>query len=146
MTKTELLQYWFDEVWSKGNMSVIDRMYGPDTLSTGVISISSLQREDIHELVTAIRELLTDIKVTFSHKMEQEDWLAVRSVIDAKRSDNGAPVQMTGQMFIRFEGQIIVESHSHFNYMSLFDQLGQIPPDAVPILLTGQAMQWKLLT
>lgn len=143
MTNTELLQYWFDEVWSNGNLNVIDRMYGPDTYSTGVISGTSLQREDIRELVTAIRELLKDIKVSFSHVMEQEDWLAVRTEIDAKRSDNEAEIQMTGQMFIRFENQVIVESHSHFNYLALFEQLGQIPSEAVPILLTGQAMQWK---
>ena len=143
MTKTELLRYWFDEVWSNGNMSVVDQMYGPDTLSTGAILIAPFRREDIRELVTAIRELLSNIRVTFSHKMEQEDWLAVRAVFDAERPDNGAKIEMTGQMFIRFEGQIIVESHSHFNYMSLFEQLGQIPPDAIPVLLTGQAMKWK---
>ncbi|WIY24184.1 ester cyclase [Parasedimentitalea psychrophila] len=143
MTKTEFLQYWFDEVWSNGNLSVVDQMYGAESSSTGAILIAPFRREDICELVTAIRELLSDIRVTFSHQMEQEDWLAVRAVIDAERADNGAKIQMTGQMFIRFEGQIIAESHSHFNYISLFEQLGQIPPDAIPILLTGQAMKWK---
>ncbi|MGR3622489.1 ester cyclase [Pseudophaeobacter sp.] len=142
MTKTDLMHYWFDEVWGKGNLNVINEMFGPQATATGVVSSHSLPRADMHELVQAIRALAVDIKVEFSHTMEQGDWLAVRTLIYAKRADNGAPVTINGQLFVHFDGTQIVESFSLFDFVALFEQLGQMPPDTLPICLTGQKLDW----
>jgi len=142
MTKTELLQYWFDEVWTKGNLGVIDEMLRPGTEADGLFPAFGLSTVDYHDLALAIRNLVNDIKISFSHTMDQGEWLAVRTVIDAKRADNDGPIHLTGQIFVRFDGTQMVEIYSHFNFLSFFEQLGQIPPDALPICLTGQRLQW----
>jgi len=142
MTNTELLQNWFDEVWTKGNLDMIEHLVRPDTIATGLITAFTLRSNDLRELIAAVRVFLTDIKVIFSHIMEHDDWLAVRTVITAERADTGQPVQVTGQLFVRFQDQRIAEIHSQFGFFSLFEQLGQLPPDVLPICLTGQRLRW----
>lgn len=142
MTNTELLQQWFNEVWVNGNLDAIENILRPDTISTGLIPSFGLRPNDLRALVAALRELLNDIKVTFSHTMEHGDWLAVRTVITAERADTGEPINVTGQLFVRFQDQRIAETHSQFGFFSLFEQLGQLPPDVLPICLTGQTLRW----
>jgi len=142
MTKTELLHYWFDEVWTKGNLEVIYQMYGPGSKANGVIPAFALRNVEFHDMVLAIRSELNEIKVTFTHTMEQDDWLAVRTMIQAERADNGAPVQFSGQLFARFEGTRFAETHCQVDFLSLFEQLGQLPADTLPICLTGQGLRW----
>ena len=142
MTKTELLQYWFDEVWTKGNLDVIYQMLSPEAKANGLFPTFGLNTVDYHDLALAIRHLVKDIKIGFSHTLEQGDWLAARTVVNAKRADNDAPINLTGQVFVRFEDRKMVEVFSHYNFLSLFEQLGQIPTDVLPICLTGQRLQW----
>ncbi|AZV78461.1 hypothetical protein EBB79_11605 [Parasedimentitalea marina] len=142
MTKAETLQYWFDEVWTNGNLSAIDQMFIPGTEANGSIPELSLRSNDYADLVVALRKLAKDIKISFSQVLEQDEWLAVRTVIDAKNADNDDAIQLTGQVFVRFEGIRIAEIHSQTNFFSLFEQLGQIPPDALLICLTGQRLKW----
>ncbi|PCJ06648.1 MAG: hypothetical protein COB16_13010 [Rhodobacteraceae bacterium] len=142
LTKADLLQYWFDEIWSKGNLDVIDEMLGPETIANGLIPSFSLLPADYHDLVLALRSLVKDINVGFTHTLEQDDWIAVRTVINGNRADNDKPIQIFGQIFVRFDGQRLAEIYSHVNFFSLFEQLGQLPPDALPICLTGQRLQW----
>jgi len=142
MTKTELLQHWFDEVWTKGNLTVIDEMLSPEAEANGLFPAFGLNIADYHDLTLAVRHLVDDISVRFSHTLDQGQWLAARTVISAKRADNEGPIDLTGQLFVRFEGAKMVEIYSHLNFLSFFEQLGQMPPDTLPICLTGQHLQW----
>ncbi|MGR3759195.1 ester cyclase [Roseobacteraceae bacterium NS-SX3] len=142
MTKTELLQYWFDEVWSNGNLSVIDEMLTPDTQLNGVIAAQALPKNDYPDLVLALRNLLGPIKVRLVQTMEQGDWISARMVVDTERAGTGERFQVTGQLMTRFEGSRIAETHTHFDFFSLFEKLGQLPPDALPVCMTGQRLTW----
>lgn len=143
ITKTELLKHWFVQIWEKGNLDAIDKMLGPNAESNGLFPAFGLRSADYHDLALAIRGLVEDIHVDFSHALEQGEWLAVRTVVDGKRADNGDPVHVSGQVFVRFEGLRMAEIYSHFDFFSFFEQMGQLPADALPICLTGQRLRWE---
>jgi len=142
MTNRDRLQFWFDEVWTKGNYDAIEQMFKPDAEANGLFPAFGLSTADYRDLALAIRHLISDLQVIFSHALEQDDWLAVRTVIKAKRADTLEHIEVTGQVFVRFEEHQIAEIYSHLDFFSLFEKLGQLPRDALAICLTGEGLQW----
>lgn len=142
MTKTELLQRWFDEVWFRGNLDAIDELFAPSTKANGLLPEMAMGPEDFRELVTVLREHIGDIKVTLVKTIENGDWLAALLQARMNRTDNGAPVEVTGQVIVRFDGDKMTEAYNQFDMISWFEQLGQMPPNTLPVCLTGQMMGW----
>ncbi len=142
MTKTELLQRWFDEVWFRGNLDAIDEMFVPASEAKGILPEMEMGPREFRELVEVMREHVGDIKVTMHKSIESGDWLAALVQAHMVRTDNGAPIDMTGQVIARFAGDKIVEAYNQFDMISLFEQLGQLPPDTLPICMTGQVLAW----
>lgn len=143
MTKTEILQRWYDEVWSKGNLDAISEMLGEDIVANGIIPALGITRGEFGDLIEAVRSLLGPIKVELAQTVEQGDWLAARYMIDSEALETGEPVHVSGQVMARFKDGRIAESHYQFDFFSMFEQLGQLPPDSLPVCLTGQKMRWR---
>ena len=142
MKKSDILQLWYDEVWSKGNLKAIDEILGEDVVAQGIIPALGVTRDDFSNLVIAIRNLLGPIKVELKQTVEQGDWLAARYVVDTVSDDGGKTVHVSGQVMARFSQGQIVDSFYQFDFFSLFQQLGQLPPDSLPVCLTGQRLDW----
>ena len=142
MKKTEILQRWYDEVWTNGNLDAIDEMLGEDLVANGIIPALGISRNEFGDLVEAVRSLLGPIRVKLAQTVEQDDWLAARYVIDTEAAETGEPVHVSGHAMVRFKDGKIAESHYQFDFFSLFEQLGQLPPDSLPVCLTGQTMRW----
>jgi ketosteroid isomerase-like protein len=142
MRKTELLQRWYDEVWSNGNLDMIDELFSPDTVAKGLLPEMAMGPGDFRELVHAIHELVEDITVQLPITVEQDDWLSAVAVAQAKRSDTGVPIQATGHVIARFEGDRMVETYNQFDFMSFFEQLGQMPAGTLPACMIGQRLDW----
>lgn len=142
MKKSDILQLWYDEVWSKGNLKAIDEILGEDVVAQGIIPALGVTRDDFSNLVIAIRNLLGPIKVELKQTVEQGDWLAARYVVDTVSDDGGKTVHVSGQVMARFSQGQIVESFYQFDFFSLFQQLGQLPPDSLPVCLTSQRLDW----
>ncbi|TDE35068.1 ester cyclase [Antarcticimicrobium sediminis] len=143
LTKTELFERWCDEVWRKGNLDAIDDFLKTSTLTAGVVPHMQMGPADFRELVTVVRFHVGPIEPTIQHCVEQGDWLAVMMQFDSTRADNGAPIQVPGQVFLRFEGDKMVEAYNLLDFMSFFEQLGLLPPDALTICLTGHKLDWS---
>jgi len=142
MTKTELLQRWFDEVWFRGNLAAIDEMFVPSSEANGILPDMEMGPDEFRELVEVMREHVGDIKVTMHKTIESGDWLAALVRARMTRTDNGAPVEITGQVIARFAGDRMVEAYNQFDMISLFEQLGQFPPHTLPVCMTGQSLTW----
>ncbi len=142
MKKSELLQQWYDQVWTNGNLDAIDRLFAPETRANGVIPEFQMDRSDFRDLVAACRQHFGKIRFDLLRTIENGDWLAAALRLRTTRADTGAPIEATGQIMARFQGDRMVETHNHFDFVSLFEQLGQFPPDTLPICLTGQRLTW----
>jgi len=141
-SKKDILQLWYDEVWSNGNLDMIDKLFSPDTIAEGIMPDMHMGPDDMRDLIFAVRELVGPIKVTLPIAIEQGDWLAAVMVVNTTRGDNGGPVLVTGQVMTRFDGDKMVEAYNQFDFMSFFEQLGQMPPQSIPVCMAGQQLAW----
>ncbi|WP_417676235.1 ester cyclase [Pseudodonghicola sp.] len=142
MTKIEVLQRWCEEVWRKGNLEAIDDLFTPDAITSGVVPQMQIGPKDFRELVSVLRNHVGEIEVNILKTVEQDDWLAAMMRFRTSRADNGAPIEVAGQVMLRFSGDKMVEAYNHFDYLAFFEQLGLVPPDSLTIFLTGHKLDW----
>ncbi|MFW8636575.1 ester cyclase [Cribrihabitans pelagius] len=141
-SKAELLQSWYDRAWRDGDLSAIDETFLPETSASGVVPSLQLSRADFEAFLDALRNLLCNIEVSIVQSMEQGDWLAARLLLSGERAADGTPVSATGQVMLQFAGGKIAATYGQLDYFTLFEQLGQLPADALPVCLTGQRLDW----
>ncbi|AHD01043.1 nuclear transport factor 2 family protein [Leisingera methylohalidivorans] len=141
MPLTRLLHYWFEEVWRKGNMDAVAEVMTPDTLISGAISALAEPECDYGEVVAALRNLLGPMTFTFTHAMETADWVSVRLLVRTCKPSDGTPFQITGQLMARVEEGRIAELHSNMDYFQMFEKLGQLPPEALAVCMTGERLK-----
>ncbi|KIC11207.1 hypothetical protein RA19_07600 [Leisingera sp. ANG-M1] len=142
-SKTDILQRWYDQAWTRGDLSALDDYFFPSTTATGVLPSLQLTRADFEAFVTALRSRLERISIRIIHAIEQDDWLAARISFQSCCSATGKPVSTSGHVMIRFEDGKMAESFNQFDYVSLFEQMGQLPQDTVAACLTGQGLMWR---
>ncbi len=142
MTKSELLKAWYSEVWEQGNTDAIDQYFLPDTMAEGLIPEMQVGADDFRDLVTAFRHLLGDIRVELPKIIEENDWLSAILHVHTSRADTGAAVEVSGQVMARFKDGKMVEAYNQFDFVSFFEQLGQLPQDTLPVCMTGQRLDW----
>ncbi|NSY38179.1 nuclear transport factor 2 family protein [Leisingera sp. ANG59] len=138
---TSLLHFWFQEVWCNGNLDAVDEVMTAKTVISGAVSALAEPECDYSEVVAALRNLLGPIYVTFSHAMETRDWVSVRLQVDTSDPKDGHSFQITGQVMARVEDGKIAELHSNMDYFKMFEQLGQLPPEAMAICMTGERLR-----
>ncbi|NOD87475.1 MULTISPECIES: ester cyclase [unclassified Ruegeria] len=142
MTNSEILRAWYSEVWENGNTEAIDQYFAPETMAEGLIPEMQVGADDFRDLVTAFRHILGDIKVELPKIIENGDRVSAILNVRTFRADNGAPLEVTGQVMARFKGDKMVEAYNHFDFISFFEELGQFPSDTLPVCMTGQRLDW----
>ena len=142
MTKSEVLKAWYAEVWEQGNTDAIQKYFSPDTMAEGLIPEMQVGPDDFRDLVAAFRHILGEIRVELPKIIEDGNWLSAILHVHTSRADNGAPIEVTGQVMARFRDGKMVEAYNQFDFVSLFEQLGQFPQDTLPVCMTGQRLDW----
>ena len=142
MTKSEVLKAWYAEVWEQGNADAIQKYFSPDTMAEGLIPEMQVGPDDFRDLVAAFRHILGEIRVELPKIIEDGNWLSAILHVHTSRADNGAPIEVTGQVMARFRDGKMVETYNQFDFISLFEQLGQFPKDTLPVCMTGQRLDW----
>ncbi|WP_170381210.1 ester cyclase [Ruegeria atlantica] len=143
MSHADLVRGWYSEVWENGNLDAIDQYFASDTMAEGLIPEMQVGADDFRDLVMAFRHVLGDIKVEIPKIIENGDWVSAILHVSTTRADNGAPLQATGSVFARIKDGRMVEAYNQFDFISLFEQLGQFPQDTLPVCMTGQRLDWS---
>ncbi|WP_170358360.1 ester cyclase [Ruegeria arenilitoris] len=142
MSHTDVVKGWYSEVWENGNLDAIDQYFSADTMAEGLIPEMQVGADDFRDLVMAFRHVLGDIKVEIPKIVEDGDWVSAILHVSTTRADNGAPLMATGSVFARVKDGRMVEAYNQFDFISLFEQLGQFPQDTLPVCMTGQRLDW----
>ncbi|AUQ50529.1 SnoaL-like domain protein [Phaeobacter inhibens] len=142
MTKRDLVQRWFSEVWENRDMSTFAEMLAPSLENTELLDGLTNPRKDYPVLIEVVHKLAGELRVQILHCMEDGDWTSTRYLLTSDGPDGITPVHAEGIMMIRFEGDKIAELTSRFDAFAFFEQLGQLPADAMPACLAGQALIW----
>jgi len=121
--KTNLVK-WFDEVWTKGNESVIDQMLDRDILSHGIGQDGEMRGIDAFKgFYKDFKNQLFDIRVDVDDVISEDGIETARCSVTA-RDANGSPVRFNGLCMARFENGKIVEAWNHFDFLSMYQQMG----------------------
>ncbi len=142
MPHADVLRKWYSEVWENGNTDAIDQYFAPDTMAEGLIPEMQVGADEFRDLVMAFRHILGDIKVELPKVLEDGDWVSAIIHVKTTRADNGAPLQAAGSVVARIRDGRMVEAYNQFDFISLFEQLGQFPQDTLPVCMTGQRLDW----
>ncbi|WP_108858677.1 ester cyclase [Ruegeria sp. Alg231-54] len=142
MSHADLLREWYSEVWEKGNTDAIDQYFAPEAMAEGLIPDMQVGADDFRDLVMAFRHILGDIQVDIPKIIENGDRVSAIIHLRTTRADNGAPLQATGSVMGRIKNGRMVGAYNQFDFISLFEQLGQFPQDTLPVCMTGQRLGW----
>ena len=139
--KADILQQWFDRVWTDGDIDAIPDFLAENSVATGILPDMALSSTDMPELVQLMRSQLGHLDVRLVNTIESGDWIAALLEVRSHVADTGDPVHAFGQIMARFDGNKMIEIYNSFDFLSYFEQLGQLPPNALAVLLTGNRLQ-----
>jgi len=139
--KIKTLQAYFDEVWVKGNLDALPTLLAPEARTRGIMGDVPFDPAELEELVTMVRSLMSPITITLPRVIEQGDWLCALVEIKSQASHNDDPVHVFSQIMVRFDQDRMVEIYSGVDSLSLFEQLGLLPDNAMAVMLGGTRLR-----
>ena len=126
----------FDEVLSKGNLSVIDELYSPDFVGhEPTLGETVRGPEVLKQFLTTYRQAFPDLKVTLDDVFGERDQVVCRWTATATHTGEilglkptGRRGTVTGCSINRFENGKIVEGWGNWDTLGMMQQLGLVPP------------------
>jgi len=135
--KIKTLEAYFEQIWVQGNLDALPDLLAPDARTRGIMGDVPFDAAELTELVKMVRALLGPITVTFPTVIEQDDWLSALVEIKSHAAHNGDPVHVFSQVIVRFCDGRMVEIYSGVDSLTLFEQLGLLPENAMAVMLGG---------
>ncbi|WP_170311778.1 ester cyclase [Sulfitobacter sabulilitoris] len=136
-SKLDLLNRWYKDVWLDGDLDAIDVYFVPDTDAQGIVPDLSMGPTEFRDLVSVMRQMVVALDIRIKHSVENGNWLCALVEVTARTRARGAPIHVFSQVMVRFDGDKMVEAYNSFDFMTLFEQMGQVPPNSLPLMMTG---------
>ncbi|MCF6136614.1 ester cyclase [Pseudalkalibacillus berkeleyi] len=133
MNKKAVVEKWFNEVFTKGDVNSLREITAPDFI--GHVPNHAFEGQDafIHEFMEWFREVFVDDEWVINDYLESEDQAAVRYTghMTYKGGWFGIPstdqrVTETGMMMINFENGLIKEFWCEMSDLHVLDQLSPL--------------------
>lgn len=143
MSKIETLLLWLNETWGNRNFNYADKLLTEDATVRGAMTREPVCVDEVKEFAQTFSGLLGPIMASAELAVEQGDWLAARVIVETENPRDRTPFRFSDHFIVRFEGGKIAEVISQLDYFTLFENLGQLPPDALDACMTGETLDWK---
>ncbi|MBY6065427.1 ester cyclase [Leisingera aquaemixtae] len=143
MSKTDVLLSWLNETWGNRNFGFADKLLTENATVRGAMTREPVSVDEVKEFAQTISSLLGPLKASADLVVEQDDWLAARIIVDTENPRDRTPFRFSDHFFVRFEGGKIAEVISQVDYFTLFENLGQLPQEALAACMTGEILDWK---
>ena len=141
MTKLELLDSWYRDVWQNGDLDAIDGYFLPGAAAQGVVPGLAVTPEECREFVSVIQQMISDLKYRFLQTVEEGEWLSTLVEMKSIANHNDKPIHLISQVMVRVENGLFAEIYNASDFLGFFEQMGQLPEDALPLLLSGTFMR-----
>lgn len=142
MTKFDLMQGWFSQVWVAGDASALDELLSPEINGDTIFDGFLAPRNELPELIKIVHQLIGPFKIEIVRFMEDGDWCSAEYLMTSDGPYGITPVSVGGMMMARVKNSQFIEMRTNFDAFALFEQLGQLPEDALMACLTGQKLNW----
>jgi steroid delta-isomerase-like uncharacterized protein len=135
-TNKAVARRFFDEVWNKGNLAVLNEIIAKDHVSRGPGTLPGLPTgpEGTKQLVTVYRNAFPDLRFTIEEQIAEGDKVVTRWTADGTHQGELAGIPptnktstVTGVAVDRIANGKVVESWGIFDQFGMMQQLGLIP-------------------
>ena len=140
-TKKEVVNRWFQKVWVEGDLAAIDEIYTPGDAKNSLRNEGIPTTNEVLELAIVLRRLINNNHVRILKSLEVGNWIALAMEMEGSDAATGNPIKMQWQTMMRIENGCIIENHPSVNFMSLFEQLGQLPESCFELMLAGTTLK-----
>jgi steroid delta-isomerase-like uncharacterized protein len=133
-----LVRRWFEEVWNKGRVEAIDELFAPDGIAHGLAGADGAPLrgpEGFKPFFHAFKGAFPDIEVVVEDVIAEGDKVAARCTVRAKHQGHTLgfaatqrPIEIDGICIARWRDGQIVEAWNNFDFMTMYQQLGIVPP------------------
>lgn len=139
--KVEIVRQWYQDVWIDRKWDRMDELYRPaneeDCLSSG----ASTSASETREMVISFANLVTDQRIRIIHSIEKGEWVSALVEMYGFNAVTDEPIYMRWTSMVRIQDGRIVETYPSINFLSFFEQLGQLPKDSFELLLGGTILK-----
>ena len=134
----ELIQEFYDEILSKGNMDAIDELVTDDVVEHEQgLPGQPEGKEGVRFFVNTMREAFSDLKATVGPSVESGDMASAEITITGRHTGEFMGVAATDKSFeiksvdiVRFEDGKCAEHWGVTDMLSLMQQIGAVPAAA----------------
>ncbi|MEL0435672.1 ester cyclase [Phycobacter sp. K97] len=139
----DVVKQWFNTLWEQADIAAIKNLSCTGITIEGQITAISGSPEDYGDMVMALNRLLVNISFAYESPVEAGDLVAAKLLVSAQSATTLQDVHFSGHFIARVEEGKVAEVSASMDYMKMFEQLGQIPEDALAICLTGERLRWS---
>ena len=123
--KTSLVYRWFEEVWNNSNRNAIDKLLTTDVITNGIDTKSQSGIEGFKTFYDNFRNDFSDVQVIVEDVITQDDIESARCTVTATHNNDGKAVKFSGNATIRVRDGKIAEAWNNYDFLNLYQQLGQ---------------------
>lgn len=138
MTNLEVMETWFQRVWSEEDESAIDEMFVPDGEARGLGANILVGPDGFKQFHSAICAMCSDIKITIDKSIEEGDWISCICTFTAKATRTGQPITATGAVMVRIGDGKLLEAYNHWDFFSIYEPVGLLPENTFGRALIGE--------
>lgn len=139
----DIAKQWFNTLWEQADIEAIKDLSRSDIIIQGQITALSGSRHDYGDMVMALNGLLDNITFEYESPVEAGDAVAAKLLVSAQSATTLQDVHFSGHFIARIKEGKVAEVSASMDHMTMFEQLGQLPEDALAICLTGERLVWS---
>jgi len=130
-----MIRRFNDEVWNKGNLTVIDEVFAHTWISRNAPPGMPPNREGLKQMATAFRAAFSDLRTTVNDQIAEGDKVVWRWTFQANHTGEfmgipatGKQITLSGISIDRIAGGKFVERWVQADFLGMMQQLGVVPP------------------
>jgi len=135
-SNTEVLERWFRRVWTEKDLSAIDDMFPQPAKAAGLGEQDLIGPDDFKQFQMALCEQVSEIEITIDKCLEEQAWVSALCTFKGK-AVCGKRISITGTVFALIENDKIIQGYNHWDFISLWEQLGLLPSNCFANCLAG---------
>lgn len=117
---------WFDKVWNEASADAIDTLMTEDAVLHGLeMPNGQTGSEGFRSYFEDFLKQFSDANIEVEHVVREADMEAALTHVHAIDQQTRKPVSFSGLCMIRVKDGKIAEAWNHYDFLGLYQQLGQ---------------------
>ncbi|KMK67945.1 ester cyclase [Puniceibacterium sp. IMCC21224] len=128
-------------VWVLGDIDAAHEMMAADAVTSGLEAETLEGPSDYLRYHRMIARQFDNIAYRTLQAVENDNWVAIMGEMSGVEIRSGRRVCVRLHYMMRFEDDLITEISSLVDFLSLFEQVGRLPPRTLDLCLMEQRLE-----